>query len=1172
MEQNLYPHIESPDFNRKITLKKEFANTKIKGYTKKDYKEIEKLSDELCKVKDFELTNHQQFVRNFLSFETPYNSLLLYHGLGTGKTCSSISICEETRKYMKLMGYTKKIIVIASPVVQENYKLQLFDERKLKLVDGYWNIKACTGNKFIEEVNPMFTKNISREKVIKQINKIIKNWYQFMGYLEFSNYITSIIKSANISLTDKELKDKNKIDIIEKEFSNRVIVIDEVHNIRTGDKMKRTSEHFLNLVKYAKDTKLILLTATPMYNDHREIIWLLNLMNLNDGRYMLKEKDIFDKKGELKINSKGREIGKETLIEKSTGYFSYVKGNNPFTFPFHIFPEDSGREESLQLLLSQKSGTSGDNKWKYPKKQINDLEIDIPIQYLDLFINNISGTIQEKAYNLLIEKLKKDNPVLKKKNKGIQYTVIDGPLQLLNMVYPTTRLLESNTIKTTSTSIDKMYGRDGLMRLMKRGTNKRGYEYKQSTVSNYGRIFSEDKIKTYSKKIGNIISEIKKSKGIVMIYSQFIEGGCVPIALALEELGLSRSNGNNLFKHQPKKRFKFINENKKAFYGAYAMITGDPSISPNNKTELKEATNVKNKYGEFVKVIIISKAGSEGLDFKNVRQMHLMEPWYNLNRTKQTIGRAVRNLSHCMLPFKERNVEIFLYGTQLSEENDAESIDLYMYRLAEQKAMKINTISRILKENALDCVLNKDQLTQYKNEVNIELSSGIKLANFDVRAKDYSFSCEIGKCNYTCLLNKDPTFDETKIDTSTYNDYFIILNLDVLLKKIKFIFRNGYVYHKRQLFLLINQYKKYSDEEIYIALDILINNKNEILKDMLDRQGKLVNIGEYYMLQPLELYNKNISLFDRIMPLEYENNKIKMSIPKMVYKKKGSDNAILDNLISNYNYLIGNENVATTPNKLVIKKYRNIIQQINKYIGLDVNELAMYTIHHLIEELPYVSKKKILQLHGKLTDKGEKRLFKTYFDKYLIGTLDKRDVVVIPNEKNTIRNYNFFIKESDVKWVEENKKLSVLIKKLITTYQVTDWKTKWILSDGKEKTIHFYDTFRERIVSKIKELGEKSKSSGKQCSVGQNKNNIKSKLKELEKQINIKLNKKNVYSKINSLKDMCIAIMLYSYYLTYKHGEKYNYNLLEGFLYDVSLLPKLNQSKLDKDGNTLFLK
>ena len=134
-------------------------------------------------------------------------------------------------------------------------------------------------------------------------------------------------------------------------------------------------------------------------------------------------------------------------------------------------------------------------------------------------------------------------------------------------------------------------------------------------------------------------------------------------------------------------------------------------------------------------------------------------------------------------------------------------------------------------------------MTQYKKNVKIELSSGITIDNFDVRAKDYSFSCEVGKCNYTCLLNKQPGFDETKQDKSTYNDYFIILNLDVLIKKIKFIFSNNYVLHKKQLFMLINQYKKYSDEEIYIALDILINNKNEFIKDLLDRQGKLVNIG-----------------------------------------------------------------------------------------------------------------------------------------------------------------------------------------------------------------------------------------------------------------------------------------------------------------------------------------
>ena len=68
-----------------------------------------------------------------MSFQTPYNSLLLYHELGTGKTCSSIQVCEDMRNYLKNMGINKKIIIIASPTVQENYKLQLFDERKLKI-------------------------------------------------------------------------------------------------------------------------------------------------------------------------------------------------------------------------------------------------------------------------------------------------------------------------------------------------------------------------------------------------------------------------------------------------------------------------------------------------------------------------------------------------------------------------------------------------------------------------------------------------------------------------------------------------------------------------------------------------------------------------------------------------------------------------------------------------------------------------------------------------------------------------------------------------------------------------------------------------------------------------------------------------------------------------------
>ena len=87
---------------------------------------IEKMSEkEMCKTDDFVLSPHQEFVKIFIHYNTPYNGLLLFHGLGTGKTCSSIQVCEEVRKNHTQMGMNKKIFVVASPAVQENYKRQL---------------------------------------------------------------------------------------------------------------------------------------------------------------------------------------------------------------------------------------------------------------------------------------------------------------------------------------------------------------------------------------------------------------------------------------------------------------------------------------------------------------------------------------------------------------------------------------------------------------------------------------------------------------------------------------------------------------------------------------------------------------------------------------------------------------------------------------------------------------------------------------------------------------------------------------------------------------------------------------------------------------------------------------------------------------------------------------
>lgn len=90
--------------------------------------------------------------------------MLLYHGLGTGKTLASIGVCEEMRVYLKQLGIKKQIMIIASPNVQDNFKTQLFDERKLKLKNGLWQLESSIGNNLLKEINPTMIKDISKEK------------------------------------------------------------------------------------------------------------------------------------------------------------------------------------------------------------------------------------------------------------------------------------------------------------------------------------------------------------------------------------------------------------------------------------------------------------------------------------------------------------------------------------------------------------------------------------------------------------------------------------------------------------------------------------------------------------------------------------------------------------------------------------------------------------------------------------------------------------------------------------------------------------------------------------------------------------------------------------------------------------------------------------------------
>jgi len=868
----LYPSLFDPEFNTKIADKKEFYDS----HYETDIKDVKTETERICNS-SFELAPHQTFVRNFLSFLTPYNSLLLYHGLGSGKTCSSISVCEEMREYMKQMGVSKKIIIIASPNVQENFKTQLFDERKLSEIDGIWNLKGCTGNRLLKEINPMNMKGLSKEQVVKQIKKLMKQFYVFMGYTQFSNIIDAIRnKYKDISSDEKRNVAIEKH--ISREFSNRLIVIDEVHNIRiTGDStQKAVANNLLDVVTYSENLKLLLLSATPMFNSHTEIIFLLNLLNINDKRAKIERRDIFDKNGNFKLSKDGREVGKETFIRKIRGYISFVQGENPYSFPYRVFPNLFDEEHSS---LTNPNDTS---------MQLNGTEILEPMTMTDCYLVEM-GEYQKKAYDYFIETMREDFIEKADIKSGMGWNMMDKPLQLLNIVYPTVsfeKILEGGDI--ADFDVNDIIGRKGLSSVMNHNQKtKRGFHYKEGVVERYGHVFSHDKISNYSGKLNNVLSSIKKSKGVVLIYTQFIDGGCVPIALALEEMGITRyGTTKNLFDKPPTERvdsqtLQPYEEGMEDFNPAkYILISGDPKLSPHNDKEILAATNESNKYGKDVKVIIITRAGSEGIDFKFIRQIHIMEPWYNNNRNEQTIGRAVRFKSHCALPFEERNVEIYLYGTRTT--TDEEPIDMYIYRNAEYKSILIGKVSRLIKENAVDCILNRGntQISVSDLEQTVEIvTSTNKSIEYDVGLRPYSSGCDyMRECNYKCNLDEGGEYGE---NMQSYNERFIILNVEKLIIHIKDLFRERYTYSKEDLIKLLQAKRNYPLIQIDSALTQLIEDKTEFVVDMFDNIGHIVNIDNYYMFQPLEYkHSKHISQYDRTHPIDAKHNALIIELPK----------------------------------------------------------------------------------------------------------------------------------------------------------------------------------------------------------------------------------------------------------------------------------------------------
>ena len=255
--------------------------------------EIEKMSENIkCSSQlenvDFKLLTHQKIVKDYLNLYSPYRGLLLYHGLGSGKTCTSIAIAEGMK--------TEKQIVLMTPA---SLKTNFFAELKkcgdhLYRKNQFWEFVSITGQPgniellstslnipkiYIEKKKGAWLVDVKKpsnfaslnsndqESIDEQLDIMIRNKYQDINYNGLN---------ANIMRTLTEDGKKNP-------FDNKIVIIDEAHNLvsRIVNKIKRHNSINYKLYDYlmkSKNSRIVLLSGTPIINYPNEIAVLFNIL------------------------------------------------------------------------------------------------------------------------------------------------------------------------------------------------------------------------------------------------------------------------------------------------------------------------------------------------------------------------------------------------------------------------------------------------------------------------------------------------------------------------------------------------------------------------------------------------------------------------------------------------------------------------------------------------------------------------------------------------------------------------------------------------------------------------------------------------------------------------------------------------------------------------------
>ncbi len=725
-----YPEIAVDGFNQKIWKRKEFhdQNIAMSG-----------------------LKGHQRRLQRYASPVTPYDEVLLFHEMGTGKTRSALAIAENALQAGR--GINK--VVILGP----NSKL----------------------------IRKVFTKELSKMKNIslEDAKKYMRKKYIFSTYTTFSgNYISGQNPQS-----------------LKKKWNNTVFILDEVHNLtrniwkKNSSKAMFTRFRFLFNHERTPNRKIVLLSGTPMVDDARDILPIMNLILPGDNKLTLTNLEQFIK-----------------------GRVSYLKSDIRGSVP----------------------------------KVIVEGEIKAPMQYLELDYINMSE-FQTAAYNQV--KDGEDGGVINEADEGIGGNAfLRAQRNVALFAFP------KKNGKTLTSAKDWCSGNNFLPDFW-------------TELSSSGNIDIE-KVKKYSCKFANVLQHLQEGPWPIYVYSTPTgddQENCPGPGLKLLRLILEKMKYKN-----------FDGSGR----GGNKFIYFTSASSPSTKT-IDEFNKSTNRDGEVCKIILGSKASSEGYTFRNLKREIILTPHWNYAVIDQAIARGVRVNAHDKYP-NGGQVKVSRLVAVPQGLSGMDIIDVNLYRVSEQKDKKIKKIEHILKVNSFDCAYNYQQ---------------------NRRQGDNSRECDYIACNYSCAgIEGVPTVDgypKPELYTKTWEKYYA--PRDKIMNHIKNVFKtstsvkfedlatqlkgtvgkNGLLRVLSDLLINRTVIRRQNKRNCYLS-----NYKNiiNLTLDLIEPVGRAVVVAPYYIENPVLLPDTGT---DSIRQLENKRNKNKLEEylhkPTLFFEKPNSE-------------------------------------------------------------------------------------------------------------------------------------------------------------------------------------------------------------------------------------------------------------------------------------------